>query len=232
MVLGNGLVANGFKKYEHNDRFLIFASGVSNSANLEDAEFTRERELLERSIRQNKDKIFVYFGTCSVYDHLLNQSLYVKHKLAMEKLVQDNHDHYHIFRISNLAGHTNNTHTVLNFFVQHIVSGEFFYLWRNASRNIIDIDDAYLICNEILQKDLFRNEIVNIANSSNYPVTQIVESIEERLGKKGHYELIDKGSNPEIDTETIHSLISELGIYFDSTYLCRTIKKYFGTNDI
>ncbi|HEX4849266.1 MAG TPA: NAD-dependent epimerase/dehydratase family protein, partial [Puia sp.] len=182
--------------------------------------------------RKYRNSIFVYFGTCSVYDHLLNQSSYVKHKLAMEKLVRDNHDHYHIFRISNLAGHTSNTHTVLNFFVQHIISGEIFYLWKNASRNIIDLDDAFSICHEILQKDLFRNEIVNIANPSNYPVVQIIESIEKVLQKKGHYELIDKGSNPEIHTEQIRALISDLSIQFDSTYLCRTIKKYFGPNDI
>ncbi|PWT71928.1 MAG: NAD-dependent dehydratase [Bacteroidetes bacterium] len=228
MVLGNGLVANGFKRYEHDDRFLIFASGVSNSANREVAEFVREQELLEYSIRENQHKTLVYFGTCSVYDPVLNNSPYVIHKLAMEKLIRENHSDYFVFRISNLAGNTSNPHTVLNFFVQHIISGQFFYLWKNASRNIIDMEDAFAICDRILQKETFKNEIINIANPANYAVTQIVGTIEKLLGKKGNYELIEKGSNPVINTDAIRPIISELGIQFDSAYLCRTIEKYFG----
>lgn len=232
MVLGNGLVAKGFRRYEEDDRFLIFASGVSNSSNKEVSEFIRERELLESNIHENQNKTLVYFGTCSVYDPILNHSPYVIHKLNMEKLIRDNHAHYHIFRISNLAGNTPNPHTVLNFFIQHINSGELFYLWKNASRNIIDIDDAFAICDQILQRDLFRNEVINIANPTNYPVMQIVENIEHLLGKKGRYELIERGSNPVINTESIQSLISERGIQFDATYLRRTIKKYLGKNDL
>ena len=34
MVIGNGMVAKRFGSYKINDQFLIFASGVSNSKNI------------------------------------------------------------------------------------------------------------------------------------------------------------------------------------------------------
>ncbi|MEJ0107137.1 MAG: hypothetical protein WDO19_33440 [Bacteroidota bacterium] len=85
-----------------------------------------------------------------------------------------------------MAGKTSNPHTVLNYFIQHILTGDFFYVWQKAARNIIDIDDAYAICDYILQNKMYKNEIINIANPINYPVTAIVNGIEEYFDKKGN----------------------------------------------
>lgn len=226
MVLGNGLVAGGFKAYEQDERYLIFASGVSNSTSRDIRAFAREKDLLKKTIGENPEKILIYFGTCSIYDESLQDSPYVIHKLEMESMVAK-HNHYHIFRISNLAGKTNNPHTVLNFFVQHIRSGDFFFAWKNASRNIIDLDDAVAVCSHIITQGLFKNEIVNIANPANYPVTQIIRAVEETLRKKGNYELIDKGNAPVINTQNIQKIFPALNIYFDDNYLNNVIKKYF-----
>jgi nucleoside-diphosphate-sugar epimerase len=228
MVLGSGLVANGFKAYKNDENYLIFASGVSNSANTNKDEFARERDLLKKAISDHPKKILVYFSTCSIYDHSLQHSLYVHHKREMETIIREDHPRYHIFRVSNLVGNTDNPHTVLNFFVQHINSGEPFFVWRNASRNIIDIDDAVVVCNYILKHDLFRNEIVNIASPSNYSVAEIVQTIEDVVGRKGNYEGLDKGSQPDIDTDPIQEIFTVSNIRFDGEYLRRTIKKYFG----
>lgn len=226
MVIGSGLVAKGFSAYENDNRFLIFASGVSNSASTNSDVFAREKTLLQKTLKENKDKIFVYFGTCSVYDVSLAQSAYVIHKLEMEDLVKQ-HEEFYIFRISNLAGNTNNRHTVLNFFYYHIIEQTHFSIWKKAYRNIIDLDDAVLLCNYILQKRLFRNEITNIANSFNYAVSNIVETLEHICGKKGNYDIADKGGDPFIDTSKIEPLFSILNIEFDETYLMRTLKKYY-----
>jgi nucleoside-diphosphate-sugar epimerase len=227
MVLGNGLVASGFKVYMNDEKCLVFASGVSDSANTDAGVFKREEDLLIKAISEHPEKTFIYFGTCSVYDPSLLSSPYVVHKLAMEAIVKQLHGDYHIFRISNLAGKTNNPHTVLNFFVQHIISGQFFPLWENASRNIIDMDDVTVACHYIIQQRLFKNEVVNVANPFNYPVTQIVQTIEDTLGLKGNYELVDKGSDPLITTHNIQKIFTELNIRFDETYLKRIVKKYF-----
>lgn len=227
MVLGKGLVASGFQQYKDDASTLIFASGVSNSSETDSNAFSREKDLLHESIIAHQQKIFVYFSTCSIYDPLLKDSLYTMHKLAMETIVKQMHPNYRIFRISNLAGKTDNPHTVLNFFIQHIIANDLFFVWKNASRNIIDIDDAVAICSLIIKNENFSNSIVNVANPINYPVIEIIKTIEEVLGRKGRYTLIDKGSNPDIDTKEIQQFFAGLHIDFDKQYLYRTIKKYF-----
>jgi hypothetical protein len=80
MVIGNGMVAIRFESYKTNDEFLIFASGVSNSKNINPEVYERELILLQRSIQENREKIFVYFSTCSIYDPEEENSKYVLHK--------------------------------------------------------------------------------------------------------------------------------------------------------
>lgn len=227
MVIGKGLVANAFDRYIKDDRYLVFASGVSNSANKDEAHFEREANLLAEALQKNREKVFIYFSTCSLYDPLLVGRPYVKHKLSMENMIKEQHDHFHIFRVSNLAGKTNNPHTVLNFFYQHITSGTAFQIWKYAARNIIDIDDAVTICDYIIRNDLFVNETINIANPHNYPVMFIIETLERVLGKRGGYDMIEKSSIPEINTETIKPVIDVLNIQFDEGYLHRTLKKFY-----
>src|SRR4051812_15129296 len=118
MIIGNGLVAGGFKQYRKDKRCLIFASGVSNSTNSDSNAFCREQLLLEEMINTHGNKTFVYFSTCSVYDPSMQNSPYVLHKLSMEAIIKRRHNNYHIFRISNLAGQSGNPHTFLNFFIQ------------------------------------------------------------------------------------------------------------------
>jgi nucleoside-diphosphate-sugar epimerase len=118
----------------------------------------------------------------------------------------------------------------LNFFAQHILSGDFFSLWKNASRNIIDLQDAVAICNYLLQNKLFKNEVVNVANPVNYPVLQILRVMEEILGKNGNYQLIEKGYDPKINTLPIQPFLSELNIPFDKGYLITTLTKYYAVH--
>ncbi|MBP6455165.1 MAG: hypothetical protein KA275_00440, partial [Chitinophagaceae bacterium] len=68
MLVGNGLIAKKFLNYLKDDNFLIFASGVSNSKNANTDEYIKEINLLEKSIQINKEKILVYFSTCSIND--------------------------------------------------------------------------------------------------------------------------------------------------------------------
>lgn len=227
MVIGQGLLAKRFSNYRDNDDIIIFASGVSNSGNTTQSEFDREETLLRNSIQNYTDKTFVYFGTCSVYDSSFTQSAYVRHKLAMENIVRLHTGSYHIFRISNLAGKTGNPHTVLNYFVSHILNEDPFHLWANSSRNIIDIDDAYRICDFIIRGNLFSSQIINVANPVNYPVHEIVSTLELHLQKKGTYTTLPRESNPAIDVSAIKAIIAKLNINFDAGYLQRTIEKYF-----
>jgi hypothetical protein len=85
----------------------------------------------------------------------------------------------------------------------------------------------YSISNYILQHRLFPNQIINIANPVNYPVTMIVETIEEHFHTKGVYKLLQKGNSPLIDTMDIQYLFRKLDIDFNSIYLKKILQKYF-----
>lgn len=227
MVIGNGMIAQRFEDYSADNDFAIFASGVSDSTTTEAAAFLREENLLRHTIQANPEKTLVYFSTCSIYDPSMRTSGYVLHKLKMEALITTNAKNHLIFRVSNPIGKTKNTHTVFNFFIQHILEKTPFTVWKYASRNLLDIDDMYAICDHILKKCLFENSVVNIANPFNYPVTTIVAAIENHFHAKGIYTFAEKGSSPLIDTTAIEPLFNELNISFNELYLPGLLDKYF-----
>lgn len=232
MVIGHGMIARHFGKYIDDESLLVFASGVSNSSTIDEADYTREQDLLLHALQHHPKKTFVYFSTCSIYDTSLQDSLYVLHKLKMERFIQDTATSYLIFRVSNPVGFTPNPHTVLNYFVRHIKNQEHFKVWQYASRNLVDMDDVFKICDQLIQTKTIKNKIINIANPVNYPVINIIEAIEHHFGKKGNYTLAEKGNSPAIDTTAIQPGFSLLHIDFDKHYLPGLLKKYFSTHDL
>ena len=227
MVIGNGLIASQFYNYKRNDDVLIFASGVSNSRNELAPEFEREIDLLRSSYEKNREKKFVYFSTCSIGDASLANSPYVRHKLKIEKWIAENVQSYIVFRLSNPIGKNNNPNTVFNFFVNSIVSGDHFQIWKNATRNIMDVNHMYLLCNHIIAHHLFLNSIIAVANPESYAVLKIVNSIEAYFNKKGNYEILEKGSPVPVDVTLIKPLLKELNINFGENYIEEILKKYF-----
>lgn len=227
MVVGNGLIASQFYDYKRNDLVVIFASGVSNSSNIAAEPFERELQLLKSVYEKNSDKKLVYFSTSSISDRESKNNKYVKHKLEMENWIKQSVTLFTIFRLTNPIGKNNNPNTVFNFFVNHILSKTPFVVWQNAFRNIMDIDDMYRICHYILNKDLFLNEVVVVANPKSYPVINIVHEIENYFETKGNFTLLDKGNDLHIDTAPIAPIIEKLSIQFDKDYLQKILNKYF-----
>jgi nucleoside-diphosphate-sugar epimerase len=227
MVIGNGMIAKEFSSYGSNDAFIIFASGVSDSTHSPAEAFEREEQLLSSTIEKSAGRLLVYFSTCSIYDLSMMESAYVKHKNNMEELIIKKQEHYVIFRLSNPIGSTNNNNTVFNFFIKNILEKHPFRVWKNASRNIIDIDDVYLLCNEILQDTAFHNKIINIANPKNYPVPFIVETIEKHFAITGNYTLVERGDGPYINVSAIEPLFKKFNINFGPDYLPGILQKYF-----
>ena len=227
MVIGNGLVAKRFESYSGDNDFLVFASGVSNSKTKDPEAYKREMKLLKDSVYQHNTKTLIYFSTCSIYDPQETSSAYVKHKLEIENFIKTHTKQYHIFRVSNLAGKSNNPNTLLNFFFNHLKNGVNFDLWTNACRNIIDIDDAYTIIDHILKNNLFPNQVINIANPANDPVKKIIETIETVLNIRSNYIEIDKGTCFDIDISPLQYIIQQLGIRFDTGYLRNILNKYY-----
>lgn len=232
MLIGSGLLAKAFaNQFSQRGDVCIYAAGVSNSSCTDVQEFERERQLLSATLAKAKHVgVFVYFGTCSVGDPEAQNTPYVQHKLAMERLVVA-HPRYLILRLPQVAGRTPNPHTLLNFLYAHISRGEAFNLWRQAKRNIIDIDDVVAIASQFIADNSVRNVTLNIANPISYLMIDIVGAMERAVGKRAIYYAVERGSEYTLDTSAILPVLKRAGVEFGSEYLDRVMMKYYGKSD-
>ncbi|HSQ45212.1 MAG TPA: hypothetical protein VLM16_09460, partial [Ginsengibacter sp.] len=224
---GNGMIANSFASYKNNESIIIFASGVSNSKDTVEEHYQREFGLLKQTIQDYPEKTLVYFSTCSIQDVDLASLPYVIHKKNIEEYISKNAEKYYLFRISNLAGVSNNPYTLLNYFIFNILKDQPLTVWKNAFRNIIGVDDMYAIVNYFLQQKENINTLINIANPQNYSVRYIIKSIETHLNKKAIINEVERGDNYDIDVRSIEPLFATLNIQFNDNYLASLLKKYY-----
>ncbi len=229
MIIGSGLLAHAFAPaFSQRKEVCIYAAGVSNSSCTDEHEFARERERLSAALQQaGAADVFVYFGTCSVADPEAQSTPYVRHKLAMEALVA-RHPRHLILRLPQVAGRTPNPHTLLNYLYARISRSESFRLWRNARRNIIDVDDVAAITARLIADPAARNLTLNVANPSSYTMADIVGAMEKAVGKHAIYESAERGSGYPIDTRAISPLLEDAGVKFGPDYLERVLDKYYG----
>jgi hypothetical protein len=235
MIIGSGFIANNFKKKKHlikKYNLAIYASGVSNSQSKAKALFLREKYMLLSYKKKIKSKVLVYFSTCSIYDQSRRNSLYVKHKSRMEKVIKNNFNKYIIVRFPEIIGFNSNKYNLINFLYQKIVNNFRFNLWDNAKRNIIDIDHAIKIFFYFVSKIRKYKKInleVNIANTRFYRIQNIVKVIEKITLKKAIYSKIRTGNLYWSIKNTFNfKVFNDLNIIFDKNYLEKVLKKYYG----
>ena len=228
MIIGSGLLAHAFAHvFLLREDVCIYAAGVSNSSCTDVREFEREHQRLEDALQQAIHvDAFVYFSTCSVADPEMRNTPYVQHKLAMEQFVRT-HPRNLILRLPQVAGKTPNPHTLLNFLYARISRSESFNLWSKAKRNIIDVDDAASIAQQLIAEKSVRNTTINIANVVTYPMTDIVSAMEHFVGKHAVCNVVERSSEYQIDTGVIFSFLEKAGVKFGNDYLEKTIEKYY-----
>ncbi|MFA5990492.1 MAG: hypothetical protein WC803_12925 [Sphingomonas sp.] len=163
MIIGHGDISSVLPE---RDDLLFFASGVSNSREDRESEYTREIDLLHA---QDRDKHIVYFSSLCVFD---KKSRYSQHKRRMELMISIIFETYTIIRIGNITWGSN-TNTIINFLKDKIQKGEQY-----------TVEDVY---RHILSKEEFLYWIDRIPSWScemNIPgkmmmVSEIVESIKK-----------------------------------------------------
>ncbi len=224
MIIGSGLLARAFTPaFSSREDVCIYAAGVSNSNCRDAREFARERQCLEVALRQLKHvDAFVYFGSCSVADPEAQKTPYVQHKLMMEKLASS-HPRNLVLRLPQVGGKTTNPHTLLNFLYARISRSESFALWSKAKRNIIDVGDVTAIAHQLIADNSLRNTTLNIANITNYPITDIVNEMEQAIGNRAVFEVVDRGSEYFIDVSGMIPVLSTAGVKFGNDYLKNVI---------
>jgi len=225
MIIGNGLIANLFKNHDR-ENVVFFASGVSNSLEIRPEEFLREENLIKNTIAANKDKIFVYYSTCSIYDSSKTGSDYVLHKLKMEQIIKNSCDRFLILRVSNAVGKGGNANLLMNYIVNAVKNNETINVHTKATRNLIDVEDIKKITLDLLdKKDV--NKIINVAYINNYSIIEILEIIERFYNKKTNLNLTNSGSGYNIDVEDIGNYFTENNATDKEIYLGTILKRYY-----
>lgn len=116
MIIGNGDVAKALKDIDRDD-LIFFASGVSNSGEVPESEYIREKDLLfslpkSTVFREDGERRrLVYFSSLCIY---YSDTRYAKHKMEMEVLVKRNFHKNTIVRLG-LIDWGDNPNTLINY---------------------------------------------------------------------------------------------------------------------
>ena len=216
MIIGNGLIAKALLPIDQNSMVFI-ASGVSNSQCVNPIELKREYDLVKEVISKNTDKKIVFFSTYSIYDDAMHNNPYVLNKMKIEDLVSKRSESYLIARVSNIVGRGGNPNNVFNFFFNSILEGTKFELWKYSTRNILLINHMVQILEFILRfESCNESKVINLTNSRNFEVIDIVKAIEKHLQKTANYVIVDRISNSaKVEPASINRL-ERIGIDTDN----------------
>ena len=179
MIVGNGLLGSAFKNSTIDfDDCLIFASGVSNSKNIYESDFKRERNLLVNHILDHDNLKFIYFSSMLAD---ISYKPYYEHKLKMERIIEKMSDNYIIFRLPQVIGKTGNPANLVNHIINSIKNGDELTIFKNIERAIIDIDDIVNIIGYVIPT--VTNSIIDISNIEKINIVNLCANIAYYLDK-------------------------------------------------
>ena len=140
MIVGRGDIASIL-----NDRegAILFAAGVSKSTEINETEFWREIELLDK---QDKTKCLFYFSTIAL-DDINKNNAYHAHKRRMELLIKSNFQNYNIIRIGNITWGSN-PNTFINYIKNKKSKGESVEI-KDEYKYIIDKEQLVLLTDNL-----------------------------------------------------------------------------------
>lgn len=227
MIVGNGLLARAFSgRYADDPRVTIFASGVSDSLEVREQAFARERKLLDSVLVQPTART-VYFSCCSLWDSDAAVTPYMRHKRDMESRVLASAGGL-VLRLPQVVGPTGNPRTLANYLHAKIMAGERFEVWRNAERNLIDVEDVAWIATAMIEDADDARPLRSITTPWSLGMPKIVALFERVLARTADFTLIDKGRALSVDATEAVSLAARLGIDFGPDYPERLLRKYYG----
>lgn len=228
MIVGNGLLASAFDRRALKPLGVtVFASGVSNSSEIDASAFSRERTLLTQTIAAKPVGRLVYFSTCSVTDPDRSDTPYATHKRDMEALVASRPGHI-ILRLPQVVGRTDNPHTLTNFLADRIRRGLPLEVWSRATRCLIDVDTVAALTTCLLQTDAvdIRNDLTP---PESFTMTELVGMMEQVLGTCAIVRVVEKGDAAVTDPSLALALAPLADEDLGPGYTLRTLHKYYGS---
>lgn len=236
-IVGNGMIAKGLINVSRIiDNVVIFASGVSNSLCEDQTEYNRECELLYRTIvecEKNNQKLVYFSSAGAIYGDfdeakdeesaLFPKTTYGKYKVFFESIIVNSGIDYLILRLPNVIGPKQNKNQLFSTLVLQAINGNA-NLFKNAGRDLIDIDDVCNILIKLLKKDI-ENHIIVVASGHCVSIPEIFDEIQLYLGKKAIVNLLDNGDKQVFCTRKLRRLLPEID-EFEPGYYRRLIQKY------
>ena len=225
MIVGNGLIASGFKEdYENDEHFLIFAAGVSNSFETDSNEFEREEDLLIKTLLENKEKHLIYFS--SFIDKSESKKKYANHKLKIESIIKKSKNYYTILKLPQAVGHGGNQNTLVNFIVNKLKNNERINAYKNVYKSLIDVADIKGIVDVLVKKWHDKNTYVEFPYVEKLSALEIVHIISNRLNITPNIELIEHEVNDLPELSLVGKIILKHLNIEPNGYTERVIKKY------
>jgi len=236
-IIGYGFIAQGLNKLAKETRgSVIFASGVSNSLCDNQIEYDRECNLLYNQIRycKNNNLKLVYFSSAgTIYEKsnedkdehspLFPSTLYGKNKVFFESVIIHSGVEYLIIRLPNVVGFNQNKIQLFPALILQAMN-EKAYIYQDAARDLIDIDDLCDILYALIKKDI-KNEIIVAASGYTISVQDIFNEIQRVLGRESEITLLRGGDRQSFSTKKLNYLLSGK-LKFTQDYYRHLIQKY------
>lgn len=216
-VVGNGLLGSTFKRSKSED-CIFFCSGVSNSLEVKESEFEREKSLLLQKL--DNSKLFVYFSSVLASN---KGNPYYQHKWNMEAMVANNSDNYLIMRLPQVAGAVDNE-TLLPSFIKKIICNQEVTVYSNAQRCIIDVEHIVDLF-DLVYEDGLRNKVLNCCPEYSFAPLELIDILAKLLKKKAIVSEIRKSS---LQYSILSPCLKKYSYVFGDmdNYLNRVAEKY------
>lgn len=216
------MIAQSFKDYDLGP-ICVFASGVSDSTEVDITRYSKEYELLKKTITENKDNLFIYFSTLSVLN--TEHTDYIKHKLHIESYIQRATNNFLILRLPNIVGVTKSKNQLLPFIYNSLLKKELIIVKKDTYRDLIDVEDLPKITRLLIEKKI--NGICNISLNNKIKVVDIVNLLIE-LNNISEYSIEISDGNQNItyesNIEEYYDELSVMNVIMDSN---KIIEKYY-----
>lgn len=236
-IVGRGMIAKGLTNIsEKINDVMIFASGVSNSLCIDQKEYDRECELLYKMIVECKknNQTLVYFSSAgAVYgdfdevkdeeSSLFPKTMYGKYKVFFESVIVNSGINYLILRLPNVVGPKQNKNQLFPTLVLQAINRKA-NLFKNAGRDLIDIDDVCNILTKLLEKDI-KNHIIIVASGHCVSIPDIFDEIQLLSEEKAIINLLNRGDKQAFCTKKLYRLLPEME-KFEPDYYRHLIQKY------
>lgn len=167
LVFGRGLIASQIRGSAKSlGRRLVFASGVSNSAETSSAAFLREHKLLTSAIRSRRK--IIYFGSIGAAPMAARR--YYRHKWQVERRLLALSKKHRIVNVPQVFGEGGNENSLVNYFYESIMGKRNIVLQSGAFRFLLPVK-ALTWAFEHPKKNRYSRSISLIHNAPITPVT-------------------------------------------------------------